>query len=254
MAESQLNQQNQTNLIEGRRILIIGSDEAARAELAQLFAGLSCEIKMLNNSSDALESLALPPRPDILILASEASIMKTLPFIDQVSVQTDATLPVFLVTNSIHTDTDIDEAFFRGVESVFFHPLQPEVFLRAINFALEMHGENSTRQHRRRRIRRAKLEYLNESTGLTSSSYVMNISEGGMYVCSMYNHPEKLHRITFRIHRDGGGSKEIVGSGLVRWLRPSSELGRPPGFGVEFKQLDSQALQEIHAILDANEK
>jgi CheY-like chemotaxis protein len=251
MAEGHLKQQN---LIEGRTVILIGNDEAARIEIAKFFQGLSCEIKMMDNSSEALESLTAQARPDILILASESSIMKALPFIDQVSIQTDATLPVFLVTNSIHTDTDIDEAFFRGVEAVFFHPLQSEVFLQAINFALEMHGENSSRQHRRRRVRRAKLEYLNESTGLTSSGYVVNISEGGMYVCSMYNHPEKLHRITFRIHRDGGGAKEIIGSGLVRWLRPSSELGRPPGFGVEFKQLDSQALQEIHAILDANEK
>jgi len=244
---------NQQNLIDGRIVLIIGSDEGARSEVASLFHGLSCEIKMMNNSSEALEGLTSQVKPDILILASESSILQALPFIDQVSILTNATLPVFLVTSSIHTDTDIDEAFFRGVESVFFKPLQPEVFLRAINFALEMHGENSTRQHRRRRIRRAKLEYLNESTGLTSSGYVMNISEGGMYVCSIYNHPEKLHRITFRIHRDGDSAKEIVGSGLVRWLRPSNELGRPPGFGVEFKQLDSQALQEIHAILDANE-
>jgi len=242
-----------TNLIQDRCIAIVGNDPADRAAIAQHFDGIRCQIKMMDNSSEALESMARQPHPDVVILAAEESVAKALPFVDQVAVQTESTVPVFLVSKKLETDTDIDEAFFRGVEAVFFQPLKTDDLLKGMSFSLEIKVERSDRQHKRRRIRRAKIEYLNESTGLTSSGYVMNISQGGMYVCSMYNHPEKLHRITFRINHEGPNAKEIVGSGIVRWLRPSAEFGRPPGFGVEFRELDSHAREEIAAITNTEQ-
>jgi DNA-binding response OmpR family regulator len=229
-------------------LLIVGKESSDRLMVSQHFEGLNCQIEMMESSNNALAAVGKNSSYNAIILIVEQSLSEVLPVVGQIDKVTQSTMPIFLFSKQIEVDVDIDEAFFRGAEAIFFQPLKSDELLRSISFSLQMKSDHPDRQHRRRRVRRAKVEFLNDTTGLVSSGYVMNISQGGMYVCSLFNHPSKFHGITFRISAADEDGKEILGRGIVRWLRGAPDLGRPPGFGVEFKELDGDSREEIAAL------
>jgi CheY-like chemotaxis protein len=234
-------------VIFGRTILIVSSDAKAREVLAGQFQSFQCHILLASDAKEATNHIHTAPKIDVVIMEIHDSISEAFEFVDSVVQHGTSTPPIFLVTDKI--DMHFDEAFYRGVEAIFFKPMNLAEMLKGIAYSLEVMIDRAERQHERRRLRRARLEFTDESTGLTSSGHVMNISKGGMYVSSMYNHPTALQSIKFKLVCDFDGPLELSGRGLVKWSRASTEYGRPPGFGIEFKDLSVEAQAAVDKIL-----
>lgn len=229
-----------------KNILVFGKGAASREMLSQPFRSLHCHMLQVSTMEGAITMIDSPMGIDLILMEVD-STSECFPLIDALNARGDKAPPLFLFSTKV--DADFEEAFFRGVEAIFFRPLDWTEVIEGIAFSVGILLDRSERRHKRRRLRRARLEFRNEATGLSSSGHVLNISEGGMYVCSMYNHPGLFNMITFRLLVDHENPKEIAGRAVVRWVKDQSERGRAPGFGVEFKDLDDDSSSYIKSLL-----
>lgn len=223
-------------VIFGRTVIIVGKDAAARETIAGQFQSFQCRILLASSASEALNHVQMSPTPiDVILMEVGESVSETFEFVDRITGLSQSP-PIFLIANA--ADANLNEAFYRGVEAIFFRPVQFNDMLKGISFTLEVLMDRSDRRHKRRRVHHVTVEFQNESTGVTSSGHVMNISRSGMYVCAQANLPALQQIVNFRMSLEHNGIQEISGRAIVRWIRTRSEFGRPPGFGVEFKGLD----------------
>jgi len=74
-----------------------------------------------------------------------------------------------------------------------------------------------------------------------------DISQGGIFV-STYKHIPVGTQITLTFSLPNG---DVEVNGTVRWERPSTEDGSPPGVGISFDHLTEDALTVISKFCDA---
>lgn len=230
----------------GRTILIVASDAPTREMLAGAFQSFRCNVLLGSDSSHALKLIETNPQIEIVILEIASPISNGFSFVDSVRALDADGPPVFFVADK--KDDDFEKAFFHGVEAIFLKPILFDELVKGVAFSYGMLMDRSDRMHSRRRMRRAKVQYSVEGDELNSSGYVTNISLGGMFVSSVAKLPAATQNIQFRIFYDSETPVEINGRAIVRWLRPKSEYGRPPGFGVEFVDLEPHCVESIRTL------
>jgi DNA-binding response OmpR family regulator len=231
----------------GRTVLIVEKSPQVRETIAGAFQNFRCHVLLASNDTDAFNLLHTHPEIDFVIIEVGNPISAGFPFLEKLRAFDDQRPPVFFIADK--RDGHFDEAFFMGAEAIFLQPIHFDELVKGVAFSYEMLMDHAERQHKRRRMRRAKIQFSNQSTGLSSNGYVMNLSKGGMYICSMYNHPAANQIIEFKMAYESEPPIEITGLATVRWLRLLSEYGRPPGFGVEFKNLDEKAQESINRLI-----
>lgn len=240
----------------GKTILIVGGKGRTNDLVGAAFQPLHCRILTSAEHSEALRLIHSDASIEVVIVEIEGPVSNGFAFLDMIRPLDHERPPVFFLAEQ--RDPYFDEAFFRGVEAIFVKPLNYDELVKGVEFSHDLlMDHDSGRRHKRRRIRRAKVLVTNEITGATLNGYVTNFSAGGMFVCSMYTLPRANERIQFKMIYEipaGAGSDpkqiEISGHASVRWVRPQAHLGRPPGFGIEFKDLDDQSREAINMIID----
>lgn len=235
-----------------RTVLIVEKSPEVRELIAGAFQNFRCRVILAGNEIDAFNLIDTRPEIDFVIVEVGNPISNGFPFLDRIRSLDDQRPPVFFIADK--RDADFDRAFFLGCEAIFLKPLHFDELVKGVAFSYNMLVDHSARQHQRKRIRRVKTQFSNAQTGLDSVGYVTNVSAGGMYICSMYNHPTANQQIDFKLSFEGEEEKliELSGRGVVRWLRPISEFGRPPGFGIEFTELSDEARGKMDAIIAAS--
>ena len=234
----------------GKTVLIVCNNAETREMIAGAFQNFNCKVLLAGKEYEAVTLIHTNPTIEVVIVEVDTPISQGFEFLEKIRSLDVERPPVFFVSNQ--RDSHFDEAFFLGVEAIFLKPIHFDELVKGVAFSHELLMEqHSGRVHRRRRIRRAKAVFTNESTGMASHGYVTNISIGGMFICSMYSLPAANQVIDFKLQYDGEQMVELSGRAAVRWLRPIAHYGRPPGFGVEFKDLDETAKKIVSDLIDA---
>lgn len=181
---------------------------------------------------------------DAIVLEVDPPIADVFPFVRKVRTVMKKPTPVFLICRGPVIDSG--EAFFEGIESVFARPISDEDIAKGIAFALECRKGHNERKHERTSVVRARVTF--KAGSIETSGFATNFSRGGMFVGSMGALPKPGERIEFTIYIDDGPGAEVSGQGIVRWLRPNIQYGRPRGFGLQFDGLDAGSLAIIESI------
>lgn len=243
----------------GKTILIVGGRGRTNDLVGAAFQPLHCRVLTSADESEALRLIHSDASIEVVILDVEGPVSNGFGFLDMIRPLDHERPPVFFLADQ--RDQFFEEAFFRGVEAIFVRPLNYTELVKGIEFSHDLlMDRDSGRRHRRRRIRRAKVVVTSEDTGSALNGYVTNFSAGGMFICSMYMLPRANEKIQFKMIYEipvGAGMDpkqiEVSGNASVRWVRPQAHLGRPPGFGIEFKELDETARDTIKMIMDRND-
>lgn len=230
----------------GRSVLIVAQDAKTRESLAGAFQSFRCNVLLAADEANAISLLETNPQIEIIIVEVNSPIARGFPLLDKIRSLDVERPPIFFVSDK--KDEDFDEAFFHGVEAVFLKPIHFDEVVKGVAFSYGMLMDNANRQHRRRRLRRARAQFSVESGEAPSTGYVTNISLGGMFISSMALLPSSNQVVTFKVQYEDEKVYEVTGRAVVRWLRPMSEYGRPPGFGVEFMNLDAESTETIRIL------
>lgn len=227
----------------GRTVLIVAHDGATREMLAGAFQSFRCNVLLGSDVSHALTLISTNPQIEVVIYEIESPISNGFSFVEEIrSLDMDGP-PVFFVSDK--KDEHFDNAFFHGVEAIFLKPILFDELVKGVAFSYGMLVDRSDRQFRRRRLRRSKVQFSLDGNDSPSTGYVTNISLGGMFVSSMAKLPAASQVISFHVVNESNLNLEVTGRAIVRWLRPMSEYGRPPGFGVEFLNLSPESIDAI---------
>jgi len=83
------------------------------------------------------------------------------------------------------------------------------------------------------------------------NGFAENISEGGIFIATHapFDMGEKVD-LTFALARGKAGKKTYTVTCEVRWIRPDTGGGLPPGMGLKFLDLDPQVSAEIQHYID----
>lgn len=224
----------------GKTIIVANSNPETRESIAGALQNFNCKVLLAANSAEAVKLVHTNPQIEVVIIEVPNPISNAFEFMDQIRSEQDDRPPVFFVTEK--RDQHFDQAFFEGVEGIFIKPIHFDELVKGVAFSHNMVMDKATgRMHNRRRLRRARVVFTNETNGIAAQGYVTNISSGGLFICSLATLPALEQKLKFKFRYDENRDEplEFSGRAVVRWLRPFSDLGRPTGFGVEFLELEN---------------
>lgn len=230
----------------GRTVLIMAQDPKTRELLAGAFQSFRCNVLLGSDEAHALSLIETNPQIEVVIAEVNSPVSNGFNFLDRIRSLDSESPPIFFVSDQ--RDEHYEAAFFQGAEAIFLKPIHFDELVKGVAFSYGMLMDRSDRQHRRRRVRRAKVQYSLDGTEAPSTGYVTNISIGGMFISSMAKLPAANQVISFRLFFDQENPINIEGRAVVRWLRPIAEYGRPPGYGVEFMNLSPESTELIKTL------
>lgn len=233
----------------GSKLLIVAPAGETRAQLAGAFRGIGCHALVVGDETQAIRTLQSNLKIDGILLEVEPPISCSFQFVRYVRSHVTEAPPVFLVTDRI--DPHFDNAFFEGVEAIFVKPLMPDEVLRGVAYSSDTLLAQPIRNHRRKRIRRARVSYSVDSKNVLG--YATNIGSGGMFIGSMDRLPSANQKIKFVLLSENSKAAEVCGVAIVKWLRPKIEHGRPRGFGVEFTELDQDTVKVVSELSESSD-
>lgn len=152
-------------------------------------------------------------------------------------------LPVVMFITGF-ADITLEEAFDRGADAVFSKPFDRKVLMETVSRAIQP----MTERFQRKEVR-VDVEIpvgLSFGGGVAMISTKMtNLGRGGMFVVLDKEFPKIGEPVEFRIEASIKGIFEIVGSGVVRWIREREIEGAPSGCGIEITNLDPTCLSRV---------
>lgn len=235
-----MNKINLPNLSD-KTVFIVLDEHSNREELAGVFQNIGCKAILEDAKEATLENLELATTADIILLDTKPS----LPIIRQITKKLHQLMnelpPIFLVCD--HFGSNLEDVYLEGIEAIFARPLRPEELLNSVASTYASLMKRDDRKYERSRIVRAKVTYSFGS--IYAHGFVTNISSGGMFVGSLDQLPSIDDTIDFNMAFEGAQLSELSGSAVVRWIRPKIDCGRPPGFGIEFVDVDLEELSEF---------
>ena len=83
------------------------------------------------------------------------------------------------------------------------------------------------------------------------NGFAENISEGGIFIATHapFDLGEKVD-LTFALAKGGRAKKTYTVACEVRWIRPDTGGGLPPGMGLKFMDLEDGVSTEIQGFID----
>lgn len=153
-------------------------------------------------------------------------------------------LPVVMFITGF-SDLSNEEAYSRGVDAIFSKPFDRKKLLMAIEDAIADLDEKwrSPRFDLNHVQKIIRLEF--KQSGQIENNQVLNLGRGGMFIAMNDDLPRQGEEVLFDIdlHND---NLKIEGSGIVRWVRTTSEkANQPTGCGIEFMHLSDESRDKI---------
>ena len=232
----------------GRPILTLIDDQELLVGLSHAAPKFQGTIHNAESEAELLDLQKKSPNAAAIIIEVNSPISSRFELVDKILANGPNTPPLFFVSDK--RDAHYDQAFLQGVDVILFKPVVINELLKGIAYALAMLNEqHAQRQHERKRLKRARVHLTAEKSGISANGYVVNISVGGMFICTTDKLPAAMEMITFKVIYSGDETIELSGKGLVKWSRSEIEIGRPPGLGVEFKDLDENAKKLVDRLV-----
>lgn len=222
-------------------LMIVASGNESRQLLAQKCQEFGCKVLIAENINHAIEIAQTEPSIDVVLyeVAAGEKIVSCFDFVRVVRMSHREMPPIFVLCDE--AESNLGNVFYEGVTGIFLRPLNVGDLTKAIAVAYAELLGHRDRQFKRRRLHYANATYSSDS--LTLEGFVTDISLGGMFIGTQWELPKINQQIKFKLSIVGHSA--LSGGAIVRWVRPELELGRPRGFGIEFKGVDQATLTAI---------
>jgi CheY-like chemotaxis protein len=223
-------------------LLVIGSDANGREQLCSALTGFGCKARFADNFEEAKKLFQIMPRIDVVLIdvPSGGIVNDTFDFVRQLRLIDGQATSVFVICDQ--SENNFMHAFYEGINGVFVRPFDLGSFTKALAIAYSELLGHKERKFRRYQVARVKIKYSVE--GHASEGFAGNISLGGLFVGSNDPLPAIGETILFKMTRTFP-NMDLVGSGIIKWVRPEIMYGRPRGFGIEFVDVDRTMLSKF---------
>lgn len=159
----------------------------------------------------------------------------------------------FVILISGFSDLTVEEAYDMGASAVMSKPFSRKTLLNRVESLLKQNGrlwsDRGARYPTNAEIQLSLTEPVSEPL-TTIESHVSNLGRGGAFVGMAPPFPKVDSQVRFTIDIHHPSSLTLSGVGVVRWVREVAEGALPPGFGMEFLQLDEPGQRGLADLLD----
>lgn len=146
-------------------------------------------------------------------------------------------MPVVMFITAF-ADISVEEAYDKGAEAVFAKPFDRKMLMAAVERAIQPTEQKFGRRNERVD---ANIPITLKINGQEVESKALNLGRGGIFVALDKGLPEPQAELEFDVGAVPGFGGKISGRGVVRWVRKPGGKD-PPGFGMEFLQLDRESI------------
>ncbi len=235
-----------TNNGNPKRILVVDDLLDLRETLAVRLEWAGYDVLLASNGKEGLVA-AVRENVDLVITDKEmpgGDGLELLRRLKEVNVQRPV---VFVMTGSPEPIAEL--AYALGAEAVFAKPFPVTTLLDAVSRFTER-PQMRLAEPETEGLPSGKPLHLNLRRPTNAPCL---IGRGGLFVPSPLFMPERHEKLAFTIELPEGGQgpieslTRVEGVGIVRWVRESAELARPPGFGLEFTSLKPEAERYLAA-------
>jgi len=152
-------------------------------------------------------------------------------------------LPILMFITGF-ADLTLEEAYNKGADAVFSKPFDRKELLAAVMKATSTKEEIWSRKTERVDVD-FKIELKLPALNIAIQGRVLNIGRGGIFVAIDDKLPVVGTEVAFKVDFNEGTPSKLEGSGIVRWIRPTSAENKPKGIGIEFQYLSDSSRQGI---------
>lgn len=223
------------------KLLIVASGDDSRNLLFRKCQEFGCQVLIADHINRAIEIAQNEPALDVVLyeIAPGEKLSSSFDFLRVLQMTRREMPPIFLLCDE--AESNLGSIFYEGVTGVFVKPLDVGDLTKAIAVSYAELLGHRDRQFKRRRLQYASVAYSSEATAF--EGFATDISLGGMFIGSQWTLPNINQQIKFKLTIVGHSA--LSGGAIVRWVRPEVELGRPRGFGIEFRGVDQATLTSI---------
>lgn len=220
-------------MIPKMKVLLVDDTEFFLKMEKSFLRHIPATILTASNGAEALD-VAVEHRPDLIYMDVQMPVMDGLSCLKIIkSNPALRSIPVIMVFTPAG-DITKGKLEAAGCDGVITKPMDRQVFLER--------GNKFLRDIDRRDKRvpcRIKVDFSVE--GKKYQGVGIDLSDGGMFVQSMEDLPDKGHvRLSFQLQTDN--AERIDADGFISWANqgfPRPHLGMPQGIGVQFRNLGS---------------
>lgn len=160
----------------------------------------------------------------------------------------NAALPFFIFTGGKEGDLTPEELYEKGVEAVFMKPFDRKELHEAVRQALLPRAQKMQRQSNRYPIESAVgLQFF--KSNFSTQTRTLNIGRGGMFIELQEMFPKTGEEVGFNVKVSSPHPLDLVGTGIVRWVRKQKDDDLPAGCGIEFTTLDAKSDAQLDRLL-----
>lgn len=160
----------------------------------------------------------------------------------------NAFLPVVMFITQ-YGDISLEEAYNKGADAVFAKPFARKALFEVVTRVIQPPEVTLTRK-----VSRVEVEIpvgLKFAGGHQSAQMaIRNLGRGGFFVELSADFPEVAERVEFRLLSSSNPAVEIVGHGVVRWVRRTPDGGLPTGCGIEFEGLEPNCKKRVIELIN----
>jgi CheY-like chemotaxis protein len=227
-------------------LLIVDDEADLREVLAFSFQRAGFNTIEASNGTEAFE-IFKKQKIDLIISDIQMPGGNGVELLDNIRKQ-HLEVPIVLFLTGF-AEITVEEAYKKGAEALFAKPFDFKAVLKTVFLSLEPKGGRW--QHRSWRgdlSFNVELKFNGFETARIGK--VLNLSQGGLFVCADGVNPKVDDAIEFKIQFTEGTVLIIEGRGVVKWVRPGTNSEYPVGFGIEFIELSDKARGEIIELIN----
>lgn len=233
------------NKLEGKKILVVDDEEGIRDLIVSELEFCGAQCMEANNGLDAFE-LYRKENFDAVVSDVRMPNGDGLVFLNKIK---DHNLPVkVIIFMTGFSEVPAEEIYDLGVEAIISKPFRLDHMVSTLEMAMVSPRVVWRRDPRIVSVMNISVTIKNQPAPLMAKTF--NIGRGGMFVQMTQPFPSLKETVHFKMEykNDAGTANSITGEMIVRWVRKEPMDNMPPGFGGEFVNMTTEAMDEIAGV------
>ena len=236
-----------SDVFKGKRLLVVEDEADLREPLMLEFESLGCIVFGAGNGKEALEivkaeqldaiisDIRMPGGDCVELLKSVKAIQHNFPV-------------VMLITG--FADLSREEAYHLGAEAILTKPFNLDEIDAVVERILTPKEILWQRSPDPKTVK-SKIESVLVDVANITIDGNLKLGRGGFFYQSFDKIGKKDDVVSLYVRFEKGELLLLEGTGVIRWVRATSQGNLLPGYGIEFESLDNNSKEKIIEILDA---
>jgi CheY-like chemotaxis protein len=229
-------------------ILVVDDEDSLRKAIVFDFKRKGFNVIDAENGKQAFE-IVKNSRIDVVLTDVRMPGGDGIELLDNIK-ELNCELPVVMFITG-YADITLEEAYDKGVDAVFAKPFDRKALFEAVLRAISQ----KTDKWNSRKLERIETDFSIDiefpELNLAIQGRVMNIGRGGVFISLKDNFPTVDTKTNFNIKFKDGIPTNLIGTGMVRWVRTQECDGRSSGCGIEFDFLDDYSRGQIVTLINS---